>query len=250
MQDARPRLLLAIVVSAALHLSLIYGITVRAPVPLAAPLIARLQREPPALGELRAPATQDASPIPASPPTLNPLPVTQGAPLARPQPTTLAPPAEEIPAPVPIPAPPPDSALPSVAMPLLADPTWYTAQQLDVYPRALAPARPAYPGQAAQQGLGGEVTLLLMVDERGSVEEVFVVQAAPEGYFEAAAVAAYRSARFEPAQKDGRRVRSRILVRVSFDPASISRDLQSNLSPRRHEDTKNGEGILEDEGPR
>ena len=89
-------------------------------------------------------------------------------------------------------------------MPLLADPTWYSAQQLDVYPRALSPVRPAYPEQAAQQGIGGEVTLLLMVDEQGSVEEVSVAQAAPEGYFEAAAVAAFRTARFEPAQKDGR----------------------------------------------
>ncbi len=105
-------------------------------------------------------------------------------------------------------------------MPLLADPTWYSAQQLDVYPRALSPVQPAYPEPAAQEGIRGEVTVLLMVDEQGTVEEVSVARALPEGYFEAAAVAAFRTARFEPAQKDGRSVRSRILVRVSFDPAS------------------------------
>jgi protein TonB len=65
-----------------------------------------------------------------------------------------------------------------------------------------------------------------------------VVQAAPAGYFEGAAVAAFETARFAPAQKDGRSVRSRVLVRVSFDPVGLK---QSNPSPRRHEDTKNGE---------
>jgi len=104
-------------------------------------------------------------------------------------------------------------------MPLLSDPTWYTADQLDVYPRALSSIRPAYPERAAAQGIGGAVTVLVMVDERGSVEEASAQQAAPEGYFEAAAVAALRTIRFEPARKDGRSVRSRILVRVSFDPA-------------------------------
>ena len=59
-----------------------------------------------------------------------------------------------------------------------------------------------------------------MVDERGVVEEASVVQAVPEGYFEAAAVEALGATRFEPARKDGRSVRSRLLVRIRFDPAA------------------------------
>jgi protein TonB len=247
MRHARSRLLLAIVVSAALHLSLIYGVTVHTPTPLTSMIVARLQREPAAPGALPTLVTPPASPDPVPPLALVPMPLARGAALA-PEPTPL--PTAELPGPVPLPAPPPDSALPSVAVPLLADPAWYSAQQLDVYPRALNSVLPAYPAQAAQMGIGGEVTLLLMVDERGTVEEASVAQAAPEGYFEAAAVAAFRTARFEPAQKDGRSVRSRILVRVSFDPASAARDLQSNLSPRRPEDAKNGEEVLEEEGLR
>lgn len=218
MHDARSRLLLAILISAALHLSLIYCVTVRAPMSLSAPLAARLQREPPALDALPTPAAQPALLDPASRPALHPLPAARGTPPARTQSRTVAPPAAELPGPLQLPSPPPDSALPSVAMPLLADPTWYTAQQLDSYPRALSSVQPAYPAQAAQEGLGGEVTLVLLIDERGSVEEVSVAQAVPEGYFEAAAVAAFRTIRFEPARRDGRSVRSRILVRVSFDP--------------------------------
>jgi periplasmic protein TonB len=111
-------------------------------------------------------------------------------------------------------------------MPLLADPTWYSAEQLDVYPRAVTGVQPHFPAQAARERIRGEVTLLLKVDERGTVEEATVAQAVPEGYFEAAAVAAFRTARFDPAQKDGRSVRSRLVVRVWFDPAAIPHDPQ------------------------
>ncbi len=232
MRDARSRLLLAIVVSAALHLLLIYGIAVRAPAPLTAPIAARLQPEAAPLGGLPTLADSRASLEPISVATTHPIPLAGGLPptQAIPRPTPAPPPAAQLRRPVLFPTPPPDAALPSVTMPLLADPTWYSAQQLDVYPRALGAVQPAYPGQAANAGIGGEVTLLLMVDEAGSVEEVAVAQAVPQGYFEAAAIAAFRTARFAPAQKDGRSVRSRILVRVSFDPASVARDQQTSLS--------------------
>jgi protein TonB len=103
-------------------------------------------------------------------------------------------------------------------MPLLQDPAWYLPREIDVYPRPAVPVRPVYPARALDEGVGGRVTLLLLVDENGLVHEVSVVEAEPEGYFEESSVAAYQAARFEPARKDGRRVRSRILVRVLFDP--------------------------------
>jgi periplasmic protein TonB len=233
MQDARSRLLLAIVASGALHFLLIYGVTVRAPAPVASPIVARLQGEPLPVSPGAALAARRARLDAASPLTRSPNPLNRGAAAAPPQPRVL--PTPEPPRPVTLPAPPPDSALPNVAMPLLTDPTWYTAQQLDVYPRALSPLQPEYPEAAAQEGIRGEVTLLLMVDERGAVKEVSVVRALPEGYFDAAAVAAFRIARFKPAQKDGRTVRSRILVKVAFDPASRSGGQPASLSAEGHE---------------
>jgi protein TonB len=222
MQDARSRLLTALAASAALHLALIYAVTVRAPEPLTAPLIGRLQREPPVLGESPGRATPPPGLRPASPPGASST--VRGAPLARVRPPAPVPPAAEAAGPVPLPTAAPDTSLPSVVMPLLADPTWYTAEELDVYPRALGPVRPAYPDSAAAQGMSGEVTLVLMVDENGAVQDVSVANAAPEGHFEAAAVAAFRVIRFEPARRDGRSVRSRIVIRVSFDAASASSD--------------------------
>jgi protein TonB len=233
MQDARSRLLLAVVASGALHLMLIYGVTVRAPAPVTSPIVARLQGEPLPMSPVAAPGAPRAKLDAASPLTRNPNPLNRDAAAAPPQPRAL--PTPQPPGPVTLSAPPPDSALPSVAMPLLADPTWYSAQQLDVYPRALSPLQPEYPEPAAQEGIRGEVTLLLMVDERGAVQEVSVVRALPEGYFEAAAVAAFRIARFKPAQKDGRTVRSRILVKVAFDPASRSEPQPGSLSAQGQE---------------
>jgi protein TonB len=216
MPDARFSLAIALAVSVALHLSLILGVTVRSPAPLASPLLARLQPEAQLHGSvppdgfqasrallLTAPANARPQAVPSGP-----VPATErgGEPAG----------------PVALPAPPPDTALPSVAMPLLADPTWYSAKELDLYPRAREPVQPAYPERAAQEGMAGEVTLLLEIDERGAVREASVARAAPEGYFEEAAVAAFADARFTPAQKDGRSVRSRVLVRVSFDPLALA----------------------------
>jgi protein TonB len=110
------------------------------------------------------------------------------------------------------------SRLPPVDIPLITDSTWYQARQLDVFPRALSAVRPAYPELGTQVPLNGEVTFELLIDESGRVHAADVVGAVPEGYFEGAAVAAFREARFVPGQKDGHAVRSRVVVKVTFSP--------------------------------
>jgi protein TonB len=107
--------------------------------------------------------------------------------------------------------------LPALEVPLLEDPTWYPAKQLDVHPTALYPIKPAYPDKAAEQGLEGNVVLLLLIDEAGAVKEAAVVEANTEGTFEESALAAFREARFAPAQKNGRAVKSRVLIRVTYE---------------------------------
>jgi protein TonB len=101
-------------------------------------------------------------------------------------------------------------------VPVLVDPTWYTAKDLDLYPHPLAPVHPAHP--APIPDITGEVTLLLLIDEFGVVQELSVVTAEPAGYFEEPALHAFKTARFAPAQRDGRPVRSRIVVKVRFAP--------------------------------
>ena len=99
-------------------------------------------------------------------------------------------------------------------MPLLDDPTWYTAPDLDRYPQPLATLQPRYPPAAAEAA--GEVTVLLAIDASGGIVERKVVDAQPAGVFDAAALAAFDAVTFMPAMREGQAVRSRMLVKLRF----------------------------------
>ena len=113
---------------------------------------------------------------------------------------------------------PPQSAawLTSLDIPLISDPTYYPAGQLDVRPEALGEIKPVYP--EAVENIAGEVILLLLIDETGAVKEVTVQEANPPGVFEESAINAFKNARFSPAFKNSEWVRSRVLIRVRYEP--------------------------------
>ena len=101
-------------------------------------------------------------------------------------------------------------------LPLPSDPTYYLARQLDVYPQPLTPFKLDYPAVAANARADGRLLVLLLIDEFGVVNEASVVEAEPRGYFEGAALAVFRAARFSPAQKQGKAVKSRALLQVNY----------------------------------
>ena len=111
---------------------------------------------------------------------------------------------------------PPASPSSGIDVPFIRDPTYYPAKQLDVYPQPLAAIRLDYPDSAAKARVDGRLKVLLLIDEFGVVNDVSVIEAQPEGYFEEAALAAFRSARFSPAQKQGHAVKSRVLLQVKY----------------------------------
>lgn len=94
---------------------------------------------------------------------------------------------------------------------------YYKAGEVDEGARFLNEILPEYPAEAHFRGLTGTVDLVLYIDEAGQIRDVTVERAEPAGFFEEAAIKAFRSARFAPAIKDGRAVRSRKNIRVSFD---------------------------------
>lgn len=111
----------------------------------------------------------------------------------------------------------PPSAL---VQPPTVDLTYYSARELDVYPAPRAPLRFEHPERAARERVGGSVRIMLLLDEAGTVDGVSVVTAEPPGYFEDKVRAVFAAARFFPARKDGRAVKSRVLINVSYDPAA------------------------------
>jgi protein TonB len=102
------------------------------------------------------------------------------------------------------------------ALRLTPDQTYYPAKQLDVYPQPLTPIKLNFPDTAATHRGDGRVLLLLLIDEFGAVNEVSVVEAQPEGLFEDAALSVLRATQFLPAQKQGRPVKSRVLLQVNY----------------------------------
>lgn len=82
----------------------------------------------------------------------------------------------------------------------------------------------AYPPEAAQKGLRGEVVLKVLVNERGEVERADVVSG--DAVFVPAAMTAIRTWRFEPFFKHGQAVKVITPVTFKFAPSADSKPPQ------------------------
>ena len=103
-----------------------------------------------------------------------------------------------------------------IEVPLIRDPVYYPARQLDVYPQPVVMIQPKCPDNAVAQRINGRVQLLLLIDEFGVVNDASIIDAQPEGMFDEATLQGFRLARFVPAQKQGNKVKSRVILRVNF----------------------------------
>ncbi|MCK9181350.1 MAG: energy transducer TonB [Fibrobacteraceae bacterium] len=77
----------------------------------------------------------------------------------------------------------------------------YEAGDVDEEARALKEVNPSYPDRAKKLGVAGYVKVYLVIDVYGNVSEAHVLTVEPAGYgFEAEALKAIRSWKFEPAK--------------------------------------------------
>lgn len=210
-QAAFARLSVAVVLSATLHLYLIYGLALRpahSPADRTSIINARLLPEPAVLERpaLAAPAASQANRIRHDQPQVPSLPETMETPVPSAQMPAIGDRGPE----------------PEVSTASLPDPVHYAARELDVYPQPLNRIEPVYPQSALAGEIGGSVTLLMLIDESGRVTDVSVVDASPQDVFEDSALRALAATTFSPAQKSGRAVRSRIVVKFDYDPAATA----------------------------
>jgi protein TonB len=94
-------------------------------------------------------------------------------------------------------------------------PAVLSVRQLDAMPRPRVRVAPAYPASARAAGRSGDVLVDFMVDETGHVTAPRVIESSdPE--FEEPALRAVAKWVFEPGKKNGRVVRFRMQVPVTF----------------------------------
>lgn len=89
------------------------------------------------------------------------------------------------------------------------------AAKIDVTPKPLKTKAPRYPEKLRAQGITGAVVVLLVVDEQGKVLAAEAAKATREEFREPA-VSAVREWTFVPAKADGKAVRARVSIPVTF----------------------------------
>lgn len=127
------------------------------------------------------------------------------------------------PRPTPAPAIPAGAALPageeagisSATIPFLF-PGYFSLRELDRRPLPLRPIRPVADEEKAAGVREGQVTLRLLINERGEVDKVFVLESDPAGAFEDSALEAFSKARFRPGEHRGAPVKSQVVIRVRY----------------------------------
>jgi len=149
-------------------------------------------------------ASAEAAPSPVDPPTPSPPALAGLAPSAAPGSLALGP----------IGGLPSVSGLPQIEVEAAAD----APEEAPTTPaRATSRPAPQYPSLAQRRGLEGYVTLRLRIDARGRVVDAVVVDAEPEGIFDAAAKRAARRYRFTPARSGTRAVASTLQQTIRFE---------------------------------
>jgi periplasmic protein TonB len=91
-----------------------------------------------------------------------------------------------------------------------------TADTVDVIPKPLHEGRLEYPARARQKNQEGFVVINMLIDAKGNVQTVKVLEAHPIGVFEEATLSWARSLKFTPAYYKGKPVRTWARRRIPF----------------------------------
>ena len=92
-----------------------------------------------------------------------------------------------------------------------------TDDSVDVAPKPANRAPLKYPPEARQQGVTGYVVANLLINARGEVERVKVLEAEPGDTFKEVAVKSLRQWRFQPAEYQGEKVKVWAKQKIRFD---------------------------------
>jgi len=94
---------------------------------------------------------------------------------------------------------------------------FYEAQDLDQPPQALAKVPPLYPYKAKRMEIEGYVKVRFLVDEKGEVSRITVLEAEPEGMFESSVLRILPTWKFTPGKILGEPVPSWVVTTIRFE---------------------------------
>jgi TonB family protein len=97
-------------------------------------------------------------------------------------------------------------------------PWYYPARYLHRRPTPLKPIWPAYPEALTE--VEGRVTILLLINEAGTVDQYRILASEPSDLFDMSVIAAFTAAQYAPALITGYKVKSQLLAEVSFKPGA------------------------------
>lgn len=106
----------------------------------------------------------------------------------------------------------------AIDLPLPLD-AYFSADDVDTRAQPSNDVLLFYPLNAYKRKISGAVKMTLLINERGGLDKVIVVDATPPGIFEEAALEAVGKLQFTPALRGGRQVKSRKTIEVVFDPS-------------------------------
>lgn len=119
-----------------------------------------------------------------------------------------------------------------LGLPTLPEVRYYSSRELDVRPQIKVGVVPDYPSAAQANGTTGKVIVEVLINEEGNVDDVNIVRAAPSGYFEDAAIAAWRKAKFTAGMIGNARVRSKLVFEVNFEAGLRDASTANSARPR------------------
>lgn len=91
----------------------------------------------------------------------------------------------------------------------------FDLEDLDEIPKVLTQVRPVYPPSLRRSGSGGRVIILFIVDEAGTVR-LPRIETSTDYAFDKPALDAIKKWRFTPGIKDGRKVKTKMRLPISF----------------------------------
>lgn len=99
---------------------------------------------------------------------------------------------------------------------MTADTRYYGVQEIDVFPSLASASVQAPPGEGHRMS-AGHALVLVLIDQSGQVDEVEIIEAEPAPHFGDEVRRSLLSSRFTPALRNGRAVKSRVIVRVEYE---------------------------------